>query len=167
MSNTPRTDAEVRLRSGQEVVLVSVARQLEIELADKEKQLAEARAEMKRLQEWECCMQTQAPYEAAGATWELRHKQDQQQLAEARAEIERLNAERRRDAISGQCALDDLNQQLTDKDKLIEQMKKILTSVRFAIGGAYLLTDFEFKRVMRELEQPVKAAIEAAERLKR
>lgn len=53
MSETPRTDA-VEWRSGknladcQFVVFSEFARQLEAELADKEKQLAEARAEIER-----------------------------------------------------------------------------------------------------------------------
>jgi hypothetical protein len=54
------------------------------------KELAEARAEIKRLKEWEYCMKTQAPYEAAGATWELRHKHDQAVIAERDKLIEQM-----------------------------------------------------------------------------
>jgi hypothetical protein len=58
MSDTPRTDAEFKLEAFfdgvgiVETVLVEFARQLENELADKDKQLAEARAEIERLK---CC----------------------------------------------------------------------------------------------------------------
>lgn len=53
-SETPRTDAELKLEAFfdgagiVETVLVEFAEQLETELADKDKQLAEARAEIER-----------------------------------------------------------------------------------------------------------------------
>lgn len=49
MSKTPRTDAETRLRSGQEVVLVGFARQLETELV-------EARGKIERLKHIKRCL---------------------------------------------------------------------------------------------------------------
>ena len=57
MSETPRTDAEFKLEaffdgSGiVETVLVEFAKQLEAELADKDRQLAEARAEIEQLKQ--------------------------------------------------------------------------------------------------------------------
>lgn len=57
-SKTPRTDAEFKLEaffdgSGiVETVFVEFARELETELADKDRQLAEARAEIERLREY-------------------------------------------------------------------------------------------------------------------
>lgn len=55
MSETPRTDAEFKFEAvfdggGVETVLVEFARGLETELADKDRQLAEARAEIERLE---------------------------------------------------------------------------------------------------------------------
>ncbi len=73
-----------------ETALQDTIEQLTKELADKDKQLAEARAEIGRLKEWEYCMKTQAPYEAAGATWELRHKHDQAVIAERDKLIEQM-----------------------------------------------------------------------------
>ena len=53
MSKTPRTDdrefAAMELKPSSRVVYASLARQLEAELADKDKQLAEAKAEIERL----------------------------------------------------------------------------------------------------------------------
>lgn len=55
MNKTPRTDAELKFEAFfdgagiVETVEVDFARQLEAELADKDKQLAEARAEIERL----------------------------------------------------------------------------------------------------------------------
>lgn len=61
-----------------------------LDCTDTERQLKEARAEIERLKEWEYCMKTQAPYEAAGATWELRHKHDQAVIAERDKLIEQM-----------------------------------------------------------------------------
>ena len=47
-------------------------------VADLERQLAEK-------QKWIDLTKNHAPYEAAGATWEQRHQEDQRQLAEAQA----------------------------------------------------------------------------------
>ena len=54
MSKTPRTDEHLRMKeeNGHAVIVSGdFARQLETELADKDKQLAEARAEIERLSE--------------------------------------------------------------------------------------------------------------------
>lgn len=90
MSDTPRTNNYIENFPGsrREPRLLDFARQLE-------KELKEARAEIERLKEWEYCMKTQAPYEAAGATWELRHKHDQAVIAERDKLIEQM-----REAIS-------------------------------------------------------------------
>jgi hypothetical protein len=91
-SKTSRTDAEFKLEAFfdgvgiAETVLVEFARQLETELADKDKQLAEARAEIENLH-WRVSdeqAKTRAALELNSKALEL--------VNEARAEIERKNA---------------------------------------------------------------------------
>ena len=84
MSKTPRTDEQLKLEAFfdgigiVETVEVEFAQQLEAELADKDKQLAEARAEIEQLKQlWSCNL-------------DIIGGELNKQLVEARAEIENL-----------------------------------------------------------------------------
>ena len=104
MNKTPRTDAEIRLRSGQEVVLVGFARQLETELA-------EARAEIERLKKVSLEGMNNAR-RLSGA--ELKAAQ----RLRAESSPEALESERAANAV--------LTEELERKDNLIEQMREAL-----------------------------------------
>lgn len=91
MTKTPRTDAELKLEAFMdwfgivETIQVEFARQLETELADKDQQLVEARAEIKRLKQlWSCNL-------------DIIGGELNKQLAEAQAEIEK------QDTLLGKC----------------------------------------------------------------
>jgi hypothetical protein len=63
------------------------------------------------------------------------------------------------------CAEDQsITELVASKDKLIEQMRNVLKSVSYVLSNTCCLTDDEFMVVMEELQEPVKAALEAAGR---
>ena len=82
MSKTPRTDEHLRMKeeNGHAVIVSSdFSRQLERELADKDEQLSEARAEIERLKQlWSCNL-------------DIIGGELNKQLVDARAEIGRKN----------------------------------------------------------------------------
>lgn len=80
-------------------------------------------------------------------------------LAEARAEIERLKSESMR-VTPGQMVFDNLQKELSRKDKLIEQMREALRFVyRFKVGLSFNKTPAGI-----EASRVICAALEAAKR---
>ena len=150
MSKTPRTDVnEVEITgyamSPRHYVRSEIARQLETELADKEKQLAEARAEIERL----ALEIENKQYTITCASEE--NQQLKESLAEARAEIERLKEYTTCTLVTVDSEMDDKDIAIIKRDKLIEQMREALK---------YALTEAR----STECERLIKAALSAAER---
>ena len=127
MSKTPRTDGMARVLYGAtEFVDARLSRQLETELADKEKQLAEARAEIERL----ALEIENKQYTITCASEE--NQQLKESLAEARTEIEskeKLVEQMRellqlKNAILGHCRF-----VTYPPKKIIEKLKKIEAAI--------------------------------------
>jgi len=164
MSKTPRTDEHI-LHHGNgnwhpsAFVLASFARQLETELADKDKQLAEANRKLA-----ERINDDQRYLVAPLCNAEKALDDCQAELAEARAEIERINHQRR----AGWTEIERLklvsqNQETViaaqrrsakAKDKLIEQMRDTLKHVR----------KYSCSHMQRTTHNMIDAALSAAER---
>ena len=117
MSKTPRTDEQILHHNNgnwhpSAFVLTSFARQLETELADKDRRLAEARAEIERLKQlWSC-------NRARLAVLERAHDSTIEEQASLCAE--------------GQS----ITELVAAKDKLIEQMREALKVARITPGSA-------------------------------
>lgn len=127
MSDTPRTDAEFKLEvffdgvGIVETVLVEFARQLEAKLADKEKQLAEARAEIELLNKGIKIVQSAFKnYKNADANV-ARITLKKAQILSASCNPDAVNSERAANEI--------LTTEIERKEKLIEQMREALSLI--------------------------------------
>ena len=135
MSKTPRVDdrefAAIDLKPSSRVVYASFARQLETELADKDRQLAEARAEIERLKEgrdfWRNkCEREESEAGAAMIRYVCKEQEFEKQLSSARLTLIQME----KDFVA------ETNQNLVraaeieHKDKLIEQMRTTLIAAR-------------------------------------
>lgn len=136
--------------------LTELAESLEAELADKDKQLADAKAEIERLKQlWSCNL-------------DIIGGELNKQLADAKAEIERLKSEhedslrRAKDnAVSLSGTVTEQAGELLAKDKLIEQMREALASADNLIDE--YAADYEHRDNVDEIREEIKAAL-AAER---
>lgn len=196
MSDTPRVDMEMRqvenlfdtstsidCRLAVKLSMTELARQLERELADKNKQLSDyidtVAAMCFAARGGECDIETLEQEMHAVSTKPsefIRHiiADKDKRLAEARAEIERLKAEMRdnnylaaRQIVPAEMAVDDLRAEIERKDRLIEQMREALQWYKEQVSSCNRNGDageLARDRLAKDVGKRAEAALSAVER---